>query len=248
MQNNIISKVKSLLEAYKTGKLGDTTMPEDTHPDFASNLEFRRIFYTLPMALNYQRNSYKLWEAAKKTSEDKIVANVFDMGWVSKADVSNLQKSLLKYKLALQPNKHTDTWFRLSKTINEKWGSITKLFNDHNNDYLQIRETIQKSNKKDFPYLSGPKIFNYWCYIQSTYGQVELKNREFIEIAPDTHVIQSSIKLGIINKDQSEKLSREEISNIWRDLLKGTGIDPIDMHSPLWFWSRGGFIYNLESN
>jgi len=247
MQDDIIQKIKSLLEAYKTGKLGDTTMPEDTHPDFANDLEFRRIFYTLPMALNYQRNSYKLWESAKKTAEDKSAANVFDIDWVSKTDTIKLQKALLKHKLALQPNKHTNTWLRLSKTINEKWGSVTKLFDDHNSDYLQIRETIQKRNKKDFPYLSGPKIFNYWCYIQSTYGKIKLKNREFIEIAPDTHVIQSSIKLGLISKDQSEKLSREEISNIWRNLLKGTGIDPIDMHSPLWFWSRSNFAFQIEN-
>jgi len=37
------------------------------------------------------------------------------------------------------------------------------------------------------------------------------------------------------------KLSREEVSKIWRKLLEGTGIDPIDVHSPLWFWSRSGF-------
>ncbi len=39
-----------------------------------------------------------------------------------------------------------------------------------------------------------------------------------------------------------------EISNIWHKLLKGTGIDPIDMHSPLWFWSRSNFQYRLPIN
>jgi hypothetical protein len=79
----------------------------------------------------------------------------------------------------------------------------------------------------------------------SEYGEVELKNRSFIEIAPDTHVIQASIRLGLLSREEVDNFSREEISKIWRALLKGTDIDPIDVHSPLWFWSRGGFEYRV---
>lgn len=74
-----------------------------------------------------------------------------------------------------------------------------------------------------------------------------MQNSNYIEIAPDTHVIQASIKLGIFSLEKSEKLTKDEINNIWRELLSDTGIDPIDMHSPLWFWSRSGFIYKLSS-
>jgi hypothetical protein len=59
-------------------------------------------------------------------------------------------------------------------------------------------------------------------------------------------VLQASIKLGVISKEDSRKMTRDEISNTWRQILADTNIDPIDVHSPLWFWSRSGFEYKLS--
>jgi len=78
-----------------------------------------------------------------------------------------------------------------------------------------------------------------------SYGNVPLKNAELIEIAPDTHVTQCSIILGVITKEEAKNLSKEEISEKWRQILKNSGITPIEMHPPLWFWSRNGFLFNL---
>ena len=72
-----------------------------------------------------------------------------------------------------------------------------------------------------------------------------LKNVEFIEIAPDTHVTQCSVKLGVITEKEAETLSKDAISNRWREVLKDSGIAPIEMHPPLWFWSRNGFIFKI---
>ena len=115
-----------------------------------------------------------------------------------------------------------------------------------NNDFLLLRELVQGKMKKGFPYLSGPKIFNYWSFILSTYAQVPLQNKQYIDIAPDTHVIQCSVKLGVISAEEAESLPREKISLRWREVLSGSGIDPIDLHSPLWFWSRAGFVYQCN--
>ncbi len=35
-------------------------MPEDSNPGNFANAEERLVYFTLPMALNYQRNSYSL--------------------------------------------------------------------------------------------------------------------------------------------------------------------------------------------
>ncbi|MBP6086263.1 hypothetical protein KA478_03645 [Patescibacteria group bacterium] len=49
-----------------------------------------------------------------------------------------------------------------------------------------------------------------------------MKNKQYIDIAPDTHVIQCSVKLGVITEQESQSLSREDISQRWRDTLAGT--------------------------
>ena len=245
MENAEIVKVcRRILDAYKSGLLGQTVMPEDTNPGFTdSQTEERLSYFTLPMALNYQRDSYKLWEAALKTFDDPETKFVFDVHAISEKSEEEVRTALMKYKVALQPNKHVNTWRTISKTIDDNWGSVENLVLAADSDFLQLKQIIQIDYKKGFPYLSGPKIFNYWSFILSTYGGVQLKNRDQIDIAPDTHITQCSVRLAVITQDESISLSKDQISGRWREVLKGSGIDPIDMHSPFWFWSRNGFIF-----
>ncbi|MFA5828367.1 MAG: hypothetical protein WC841_03355 [Candidatus Shapirobacteria bacterium] len=248
MKDNLLVKCKELIRAYKNGLLGICTMPEDSNPGFdEDDGELRLAYFTLPMSLNYQRDSYKLWEAALKAYKDKAVQNIFDVKSVSEMSSEELRSKLLKYKVALQPNKHINTWKTISETILNNWGSFKNLFESTNFDLEIIKELIQKKYKRGFPYLSGPKIFNYWSFIIGTYGRIPLKNRQLIEIAPDTHVIKCSVALGLISIAEAERLSRDEISKRWRDALEGSGISPIEMHPPLWFWSRNGFVYKLRN-
>jgi hypothetical protein len=244
-QEKILHKCRELLRAYQEGKLGDQTMPEDTHPEF-SNAEKKLAFFTLPMALNYQRNSYRLWEEATKAFEDAETHDIFDIAKVAKMPQQDLRRKLMKYKVALQPNKHIATWQKISQTIFNNYGNLENLIKAAENDFLKLREIVQQTHKKDFPYLSGPKIFNYWSHILGEYADIKLNNREFIEIAPDTHVIQASTRLGALTKIEAENLSRDQISARWREILSGTEITPIDLHSPLWFWSRNGFTFKLS--
>ena len=246
-KEKIISKCRILLDAYQSGKLGYMKMPEDSSPNFSENdKEARLVYFTLPMSLNYQRDSYKLWESVLKTFNDSETKIVFDVKSSASLNEEQLRKILLKHKIALQPNKHIATWQKISKTISENWGSIGKLLEFTDYDFLKLKDIVQKQFKKGFPYLSGPKIFNYWSFIIQEYGKVKLKNSEFIEIAPDTHITKCSVILGVITKKESESLTKEKISERWRELLHGTGINPIDMHPPLWFWSRNNFQFKLE--
>ncbi len=243
MNTELHNRCKQILAAYKNGELGQTVMPEDSAPTFLGNeQEARLAYFTLPMALNYQRDSYKLWEAALKTYNDLETCFVFDVKKVTSASEEEVRSALMKYKVALQPNKHIATWRTISKTIFENFGSVENFIAISNGDFVQLKKLITLDYKKGFPYLSGPKIFNYWSFIITTYGKIQLSNRDMIEIAPDTHITQCSVKLGVISIQEAETLSKDEISTRWRTLLAGSGIDPIDMHSPLWFWSRNGFM------
>ncbi len=245
MDIKLVNDCKQLIKAFKSGKLGQTVMPEDSHPHF-TNQEERLAYFTLPMALNYQRDSYKLWESALKTYNDPETKFVFDIKQVSKKSEDEVRIALMKYKVALQPNKHVNSWRVIAKTIYENWGSIENLFEATQNDFLKLKDIIKVEYKKGFPYLSGPKIFNYWSFIMSIYGGIKLKNRDHIEIAPDTHITQCSVKLRVISQNEAETLTKDAISEKWRILLQGSGIDPIDMHPPLWFWSRNGFLFELK--
>ncbi|MCK5267318.1 MAG: hypothetical protein KAR07_04055 [Spirochaetes bacterium] len=49
-----------------------------------------------------------------------------------------------------------------------------------------------------------------------------------------------------MDSDTKKIFTEEEISEKWREILAGSSINPIDMHPPLWFWSRDGFIFQLN--
>lgn len=59
----------------------------------------------------------------------------------------------------------------------------------------EIKAYIQQ-HKKMFPYLGGNKINNYWLYVMEQYTDTKFHDRENITVAPDTHVIQASTKIG----------------------------------------------------
>lgn len=211
-------------------------MPEDSNPGFAdSDKELKFAYFSLPIALNYQRNSYKLWESALKTYMNDEIKVVFDIKTVSKLPENEIRQYLLKYKLALQPNKHIVTWQKISRTVEENWGSFSEMMEATNYDFFELKKIVQTNFKKGFPYLSGAKIFNYWSFISNYYCQANLTNSKYIDIAPDTHVTKCSALLSAISEQEAEVLSKEEISERWRNILEGSDINSIDMHLPLWF-------------
>ena len=242
-KQQILEKIERLIEMYQKGELGGEVMPEDSNPNLQKSSLENYIYFTLPMALNYQRNSYKLWESASKTYEDKETNFVFCPKKVLQTDFDKVQSALIKYKVALQKQKQTEIWITLCNTFMELFqGDIRMLFDEMNNDVEKIRNFIQIQNKKKFPYLSGNKICNYWLYVIYQYTDRNYINMGQLTVAPDTHVCQATYKLGLITADQMKSSKVQTIvMEKWKEVLKHTKYNPIDMHTPLWLWSRNGF-------
>ena len=77
-KQKILENVRKLFKMWKNGELGGEYMPEDSNPHFEKSSQENYLYFTLPMALNYQRNSYKLWESALETYNDKETRFVFN--------------------------------------------------------------------------------------------------------------------------------------------------------------------------
>lgn len=239
----VLGDVRRLIAMHMRGELGGAFMPEDSNPGYPRGCDRNYHYFTLPMSLNYQRNSYKLWEAAKKTAEDGETLFVFDPGTVAARPVEDLRTALLKHKVALQPVRHVATWHKICRTISGMLsGTIKNLFVQCDSDVPKLLEFVRQANKSSFPCLSGEKICHYWLYVMDQYTDAGLTGRSALTVAPDTHVIQASIRLGLVAPSGTvQNDSRRLVGEAWHRVLSGTGIDPIDIHTPLWLWSRGGF-------
>ena len=239
---DILRKVYNLRKAHMEGLLGGEKMPEDENPHLDKASKGNYMYFTLPMALNYQRNSYVLWECANRMYADKKARSVFDTDAVCTMEEVTLCDYLVKYKVALQPNKQPIIWRTLCETIeNTLDGDIRNLFIWNDFSVKKVKEYIQ-SHKKEFPYLGGKKICNYWLYVLEQYTEIQFVDRENITVAPDTHVIQASTRLGVISENEAESSNVQELLACrWTELLKDTELVPIDVHTPMWLWSRGKF-------
>jgi len=243
---SVLRAAKTLMALHSQGALGGEVMPEDANPGLPMDSEQNYLYFTLPMALNYQRNSYKLWEAAQQTHADQETTMVFSPHAVVDMSIDMLREKLLKYKVALQPNRHPQIWQQLCRTFMKNFdGSVKRFLVDNNHSIAQIK-SYMNSNKKMFPYLSGVKIANYWLYVMTQYTSADFADKHNITVAPDTHVIQASVKLGLIKQEDIQNPNiRIIVSELWQAICEGTDLHPIDIHTPLWLWSRGGFAVDV---
>ena len=240
--NDQLAIITKLVAMHRNGLLGGEIMPEDVLIDIVPAEKLADVV-TLGMALNYQRNSYTLWKSIAETYNDSELNWVFDLSRASEAPVDELREALVTHKIALQPNKHPVIWQKIATALQEA-GGARQLILQNESSIIKLREYVQKTHKSEFPYLSGPKIFNYWLYVMESYCDVVWGDRAEISIAPDTHILQSSVRLGIapVSVLDGSAKSRELVALQWKELLEGSQFAPIDIHTPLWLWSRGGFI------
>lgn len=242
-KERILKDAETLMRMHKENKLGGEIMPEDANPHLELSSRENYLYFTLPMALNYQRNSYTLWEAALKTYNDETTKFVFEPKECLKRPYEEVQAALIKYRVALQKDKQTEIWLRLCQTFVDFYdGDIRKIFTELDNDVNRIRSFIQKENKKKFPYLSGTKICNYWLYVIYQYTDKNYQNIGDLTVAPDTHVCKATYRLGLITEEEFNSSNVQLIViDRWQKLFEGTKYHPIDVHTALWLWSRNGF-------
>lgn len=241
----ILQRVDKIIKAYEGGLLGGERMPEHENPGLPAGSRENYMYFTLPMALNYQRNSYKLWECANRMYAEKPF--MYSSHEVCKMSPDAVKSVLTEYKVALQPNRQPVIWATLCETVEKDLnGDIRRLFSECDHKVAAVKARIESSRKK-FPYICGSKICNYWLYVLEQYTDARFIDRENITVAPDTHVIQSSVKLGVVSAEEAQSSrARELIAERWNELLSQSGIAPIDVHTPLWLWSRGGFRVSVQ--
>ncbi|OIK09275.1 hypothetical protein BIV59_17410 [Bacillus sp. MUM 13] len=235
---------------HQNGLLGGEIMPEDVLIGVVTEEELMNVL-TLPMALNYQRNSYTLWESVVKAYQDSNIKWIFDPTLAANSNTERLREALLLHRVGLQPNRHPEIWQRVAKGLVEssEKGDVQGLIEFVQSDIAHLKAMMQGTRKSDFPYLSGPKIFNYWLYVLESYTNVSWKSRELITIAPDTHILKASVKLGLCAEEvlNGGADDRQVVATAWEMALAGSGLAPIDVHTPLWLWSRAGFPPLLAS-
>lgn len=239
MDNKVIlERVRKLHQLFYQGKI--PTLPQhEVNPGLPKHSRENYLYFTLPPCINFQRSSPAMWSSALETWKDPETNFLFFPEKISRKTRDQIQKALLKHKLGLQLNRHTDIWIAICKALEQFYADDPRELCAQNDwDVIKIQHLLQVDKKNHFPYLSGPKMANYWLYILSHYTDAQFKNMQEISIIPDTHVLQSTVKLGLSDR----LVDPITTAKLWEDLLKESEITPVEMHPVLWNWSRNNFI------
>jgi hypothetical protein len=232
-----LEKVKKLLAIYEQGLI-PTLAQHEVNPGLPIESRGNYLYFTLPVCINFQRSSPTMWAAALATWQDDATRYVFFPEELAKTPIDHIRADLVKHKLALQPNKHVLIWTTIAKTLHDYYQDNPRnIIKEADYDAGKLIVLLQKTHRKRFPYLSGPKLSNYWPFILSLYTDVKFSNAQEISIIPDTHVLQSSVKLGLTLADATPL----QVEQAWKELLKESGITPSQVHPVLWNWSRNKF-------
>ena len=235
-------KVRELHRMYSQGQLKGPEQHE-VNPGLPAGSKENYLYFTLPCSVNFQRHSPKMWTSALNTFDDHDTNFVFRPEDVGVASLVIVTEALTKYRLALQTNKHTQIWIDICNTLDNYYdGNPKNVLAESDFDVPRIISAVQREKKHLFPYLSGIKLSNYWLFMMTQFTAAPLRNTHEISIIPDTHVIKSTIHLGMAPTG----VSSAQVERIWRDVLHCSDIHPTEMHSALWRWSRNGFQPNLS--
>ncbi|NIA09655.1 MAG: hypothetical protein GWP10_07985 [Nitrospiraceae bacterium] len=238
-------KLKEIYE--KNGLFGHRELPDDMLNAYRNKLSTEELInmISLSVSIDYMRDAKKLWEASIGTALDKKANWVFDPNEVAESREEVLEKTLSSQKIAIRRERDTRIWFTICKTISKRFnGSFVKLFKSYNYDTARM---LNELDKKDFPNLSGEKIFPYWIRILREKVKLPFKNLGLLPIPADVHVVRATFTTGCIRGIYSAKsitqTAKRRVIAVWEDGLKGTGIMPIDMFRPLWLLSKYGCHY-----
>lgn len=232
-----LQRVSQLLAYFEQGRIPRLAQHE-VHPDVPLSSRENYLYFTLPVCINFQRSSPAMWASALATYNDPATNYLFFPEKLADVPIEQIRHDLTRHKLALQPNKHTLIWTTIAATLYMFYDSDPRqVLTEAGYDAGKLVRLLRTTNRARFPYLSGPKLSNYWPYILAQYTDARFSNMHELSIIPDTHVMQSSEHLGLV----APHADQQQVERAWRELLYGSEITPVQMHPVLWNWSRNDF-------
>lgn len=224
-------------------------MPEDILPRGVARGSLEHInFITLTVSIDYQRNAIKLWESSRKCFEDPETRYLFDPDVLQTISHEMIIKDMKKHGLSKKPIKDAGIWARVSKSFSQNWnGDPREFLRDCDWNALQVLKTL-KTNRSDYPYLSGNKIAPLWLrMLRDNVGITNFKNLDKVPIPVDIHVARATLATGVVSGQFRGSLDSifEFIRAAWFESVKGLNANnrpmmALDIDEPLWHLSKEG--------
>jgi len=231
----------TLLEVHSNGGIfGNKVTPQHQPPERAVTLEERLRFVTFAVALDYLRDSTRLYNLARETYDDPETTWLFDPTVVADAHYKEIFEGLKKHKLAQREVRDTDIWSNLAKCLVDRFsGSVRNLLESAEYYGPQLLITATRFNIMG---LMGPKIGPLWLRMLNDCC-TPIKGIEEIPLPVDRHIVSASFACGVIVGEHEGLVLddlTEPIQTVWRGGGELGGFAAIQLDVPMWYLGRLG--------
>ncbi len=229
----------------KEGLFGHREMPEDLLPQGVERGSYSHImFITLTVAIDYQRDAVQLWNASRRTFEDKSTQWIYFPNQLVERSDSELLGAMQKYSLVKKVLKDAlKIWKPVSMSFHKLFNSDPRnLFKEMDYDAFRLYTIMNTKYKRYFPYLSGKKILPLWLRLLHDVVGIELKNLDKIPIPVDIHIARATFCLGCLKGTYKGPFQDAiaEINGVWEEACENFPLTRLQLDGPLWNLSKYG--------
>lgn len=224
--------------------LGEIAMPEHILPRNTERGSHEHLhFITLTVAIDYQRDADKLWEASRLTFADTQTRYLYNPAAVAQTDFSKIARDMRKYRLSKKEEKDAQIWHSVCLTLTRHFDSdVYELLQSVNFNAQAALELI-RDPRYNFLYLKGPKIGPLWLrMLEDSWQGHHLEALEKLPVPVDIHIATATVMTGGVTGPFTGSFTelREAVVQVWFDSCAGTTYYPLQFDEALWHLSRRG--------
>jgi len=210
------------------------TMPEYILPTgMSKGSKEHALFLTYVISIDYMTDARKLWANARgafnlypERFQPSTILNLADRTLIS----------FLRNLGARYPKSGAATWKKISALLNEKYEGDPRNITRTPITINEVRNRLD-----EFPYLRGPKLFNFYLRAMGENGLLKISDFNELDIPVDAQVARFTFYTGAVKiKGQSfqgcvyEDPLRGIIQAVWRRAASQLNIYPWKLDEPIW--------------
>ena len=218
----------------REGFFEDYSMPEYVLPrNLEEGSREHALFLTYVVSIDYMTDAEKLWRKSRGAYE--LYPERFTPEEILKVSPKTVE-TIVKNLGARFYSNAAKTWIKISNLLFDKYGGDPR---NITGEPLEISDI--KKRLKEFPYLRGNKLSNFYLRAMGETGLFKIKNLNELDIPVDKQVARFSMYTGVV-KLLSEQFQgcvhepplRGLIEEAWRNAAKKLGTPPWKLDEPIW--------------
>ena len=206
------------------------------------SVEDQTNFLSYGVSLDYNRSAKQLWNNCLELyqMDDGHGTNYFNPRDVVERDLEELQAVFTSIGFRYG-NRDAKGWMKNSQILvdvfNASWNSVI----DRAIEMDGAPSLVKILNDHNFMYIKGVKLAPFYAKVVHE-NVKELENVWDLNIPVDVHIRRLTHKIA-----QDDSLSDDEIRQLWKDLGRNDGINPMVVDGALWIignrWDDWGKEY-----